>query len=654
MGTAVVYDSPMAAKKFEILVLYPLLLCSVAPTQAQRDSEPQARPQVAQSTVISKGVRRVVPGEFGWTELMDAAATGDLGKVRDLLAKGADVNARDHSGRTALMSVANAAVAEALIAKGADVNAKTQGGQTALYYASTWDRIDVVQILLGAGADPNAKDTHGFQLLQMAALRGQVTIVRALLEKGADPNARDGSGMTALLHAAAHRYTAVVEALLDKGADPNAKDVYGQPPLFFAVENGDEVGVRALLRKGADPNAISGRTGIGGTDADTALKRAAAKGGTSVVRALLEGGADIDGKGGSGYTALMIAARAGQETVVRLLLEKGADIDARNEAGRSALSIAEGAGHTAIVQLLLAKAAVGATREKRKEAALLFYFQANGKECHLRNWNPANPTGNALPSSVLLSLSQCPDKVFFAKEADALVIVTGNMIQEISIKPAVSLKAAIRLPSTNTVLLAGYIPDGPLAAVFEKLGPADDAELSLFAFENRKWNPVTSKNCGRFFTIEDCLGFRVRGRSWSDWGEDGQVWNPKLALNPFVVSRGAAMRDGGRFILDKRNATEDEDEKTWGYIKFSVNNHQSVLYHASRLEQGDADEAMITSSIYLQTYKDRSPVAVVDYQVNTAIEHKYLLLNVYRDVRLIDLETGEQPVAGLKFAFWVR
>jgi len=625
--------------------LYPLLLCSVAQAQAQRDPDPKARPQVAQGVVIDKGVRRVVPGEFGRTELMDAAAKGDLGKVRDLLAKGADVNARDHSGGTALMSVANAAVAEALIAKGADVNAKTQGGQTALYYASTWDRIDVVQILLGAGADPNAKDTHGFQLLQMAALGGKVTIVRALLEKGADPNARDGFGMTALLHAAAHRYSAVVEALLDKGADPNAKDVYGQPPLFFAVENGDEAGVRALLKKGADPNAVSGRTGIGGTDADTALKRAAAKGGTSVVRALLDGKADIDARGGSGYTALMIAARAGQGDVVRLLLEKGADLDARNEAGRSALSIAEGAGHPAIVQILLAKGAT--TKEKRKEAALLLYFQAKDKECSLKSWNPTDRS-----NEVLVNLSRCPDNVFLAGETNALVIVTGNMIQEILLTPPVSLKTAIRLPSTNTVALAGYIPDGPLAAVLQVIGPADDSHLSLFAFENRKWNLVTSKNCGRFFTIEGCLGNFVRGRSWSDWGEDRRVWHPKLALNPFVVSRGAAMREGGKFILDKRSTSEDEE--TWGYVRFSVNSHQSVLYHASRLEQGDADEAMITSSVYLQTYKDRSPVAIVNAQVNTAIEHKYLLLGVYRGVRLIDLETGEEPLAGLKFAFWVR
>src|ERR1700740_1301844 len=90
--------------------LYPLLLCpflscsGIAQAQARHDPDPQVRPQVAQGAVINKGMRRLAPGDFGWTELMDAATKGDLARVRDLLAKGADVNARDHSGRTALMS----------------------------------------------------------------------------------------------------------------------------------------------------------------------------------------------------------------------------------------------------------------------------------------------------------------------------------------------------------------------------------------------------------------------------------------------------------------------------------------------------------------------------------------------------------------------
>lgn len=631
----------VAADGVRFLARLALALVAIQIAQAQ------AQPQAAQGTVTGAG--RLAPGEFGWTELMEAATKGDLARVRDLLAKGADVNAMGRSGLTALMAAANAEVAEALIARGADVNVKGPTGLTALTHAVDWNRIDVALVLLARGADPNAKGSSGSRVLRDAAVRGQTSVVRALLEKGADPNAKDEVGMTALLHAAERGDSAVLEALLDKGADPNATDRYGQPALIVAAERGDEAGVRALLRKGADPKAVARFSPMGGTGADTALKRAAAKGSTGVVRALLDNGAEIDGKGSSGDTALMIAARAGREAVVRLLVEKGADIDARNQDGQSALGIAEASKRAAIVQILLARAALGTGKDKPKAAALLLYFQARGIECSLKNWNPASQS-----SEVLLNLPRCPDKVFFVEAANALVVTAGNMIQEIPVKPAASLKTSARLPSTNKVVLAGYLSDGRLAAVFEKVGPADDSDLSLFAFGNNKWTLVINKNCGRFSTARDCLENRVRGRSWDAWAEETQVWHPKLALNPFVASRGEAMQSGQQFVLDKPGVSGDE--KTWGYVKFSVKSRQSVLLHASRLEQSDADESMMTSSVYLQTYKDRSPTAIAEgEELSTAIEHKYLLLKLYPDrLRLIDLETGEEPVDGLRFAFWVR
>jgi ankyrin repeat protein len=581
------------------------------PIQPAPETDPRAQPQDVRSEIVSAGAVRLAPGSYGWTELMEAASKGDLARVQDLLARGADVNARDNSGLTALMAAANAAVAEALLAKGADVNAQGQRGMTALSSALMWNHLDVAEVLLAKGADPNA---GGSGVLSQAVVRGQTAIVRPLLEKGADPNVRDATGNTPLLHAVEHRHGAAVEALLDKGADPNAKDRYGQPPLILAAERGDEAIVIALLRKGADPNAVAGLSAMGGTY-DTALKRAAANGGTAVVRALLDGGADIDGKGSSGDTALMVATKAGREDVARLLL---------------------------------AKAATAAAKDKRREAFLL-YFQGSGPQCALKSWSPADRAGK-----VLLDPLPCPDQVFFVEDTGALITVTGKAIQEILVKPAVKSKTPVPVPGADKVVLAGYLADGRLAVVHEKTGPADDSELSLFSLGAQGWNLAGRKNCGRFFTIGGCLGNQIRGRGWEDWGEETQIWHPKLALNPFVVSRGPATREGGRFVLDKRGASENE--KSWGYVRFAVKDHQSILFHDSQLEQYDAGEAMETSSLYLQTYKDRSPVSIVEGRFSTAVEDKYLLFGSYPNPyqHLVDLETGEQPVEGLKFAFWAR
>jgi len=73
-----------------------------------------------------------------------------------------------------------------------------------------------VQKLLGEGADANAKDKAGWTALIWAAYFGRTDTARALLEKGADVNAQGKDGMTALMNAASADYRDIVHSLLEK------------------------------------------------------------------------------------------------------------------------------------------------------------------------------------------------------------------------------------------------------------------------------------------------------------------------------------------------------------------------------------------------------------------------------------------------------
>ncbi len=85
-----------------------------------------------------------------------------------------------------------------------------------------------VQKLLGEGADANAKDNAGWTALMWAAYFGRTDTVRALLEKGADVNAKGKDGMTALMNAASADYRDIVHSLLEKGADVLARERCGR------------------------------------------------------------------------------------------------------------------------------------------------------------------------------------------------------------------------------------------------------------------------------------------------------------------------------------------------------------------------------------------------------------------------------------------
>jgi len=90
-----------------------------------------------------------------------------------------------------------------------------------------------------------------------------------------------------------------------------------------------------------------------------ALLEAARTGRLATVRALLEGGADVNAASASGVTPLMEAASAGRVEIAQILLDAGAELDARDRLGRTALDLAETAGRADLVRLLRSRGARG-------------------------------------------------------------------------------------------------------------------------------------------------------------------------------------------------------------------------------------------------------------------------------------------------------
>ncbi|MGH7865094.1 MAG: ankyrin repeat domain-containing protein [Candidatus Binataceae bacterium] len=167
--------------------------------------------------------------------LFSAVARGDTKAVRELSARGADVNAFDpDSGRTPLALAAvygHAEIARILIASGANLEAKSDVAsceRTPLILAVRWATAfggearaaQVVRVLIAAGANVNAKDCTSATPLMFAALDGHTEIVRYLIANGADVNACDIYGENALLMAQRERHQGIVRELERAGAKP--------------------------------------------------------------------------------------------------------------------------------------------------------------------------------------------------------------------------------------------------------------------------------------------------------------------------------------------------------------------------------------------------------------------------------------------------
>ena len=142
----------------------------------------------------------------------------------------------------------------ALLKQGADANAAQGDGMTALHWAAERGDVPLAELLVYAGANVSAGTRIGhYTPLHIASRQGVGPIVRALLKGGANPSARAENGGVMPLHLAAESGSVdAVTALLDAGADANAKETeWGQTPLMFAAEFNRFGVINLLLKRGA-------------------------------------------------------------------------------------------------------------------------------------------------------------------------------------------------------------------------------------------------------------------------------------------------------------------------------------------------------------------------------------------------------------------
>ncbi len=194
------------------------------------------------------GGESVTVGGMGFVDferpLHRAVSEDDIDEVKLLLAKGANVNAKDkhYDGITALFVAVEDGDLEmvaTLLNFGAKVNAQDDEKRTALMNLDEDAKPELVQLLLNFGAKVNAVDKEGNSVLIAVSDQTDAKILQILLNHGAKVNARNKDGQTALMNAAEADNLENVRVLLAAGADVDLKN--GDDDTALSLTSNDEV-----------------------------------------------------------------------------------------------------------------------------------------------------------------------------------------------------------------------------------------------------------------------------------------------------------------------------------------------------------------------------------------------------------------------------
>jgi ankyrin repeat protein len=259
---------------------------------------------------------------------------------------------------------------------------KDGGGLTPLVYAAREGCFECAEILIEAGAKVNQVTTYGWSALLTATQNRHYQLAAYLLDHGADPNLANNGGWTPLYLATDNRniesgdypvrkpdmdHLDFIKVLLIKGARVNtricgvessAKECKGDTtetrtnftmqwlseegatPFLRAAQSGDVTLMKLLLERGADPRiatahgvtALEVASGIGWVEGITF--QWSPEQSLEAVRMCLDAGIDVNIADDEGRTALHGAAHKGRTDVIQFLADHGANLEAHDKGSR--------------------------------------------------------------------------------------------------------------------------------------------------------------------------------------------------------------------------------------------------------------------------------------------------------------------------------
>jgi ankyrin repeat protein len=217
-----------------------------------------------------------------------------------------------------------------LVARGADVNAKDNTVQSAYLISTSEGYLELLDLTLKHGANVDSKDSFNGTGLIRAADRGHADIAGRLIQADIKINHINNLGWTALHEAiilgdGSRRYVDTVRVLVSAGADLRLKSQRDHiTPLQHAISKGHN-GIADVLREGLEADKPSKQ------QAERRLLAAAERGDATAAALAIRAGASLETKDARGRTPLLLAVTKDHLAVARLLVYLGADPDALDD-----------------------------------------------------------------------------------------------------------------------------------------------------------------------------------------------------------------------------------------------------------------------------------------------------------------------------------